>query len=287
MGSHGHWHRRAYDLGEQGIRRGSHLSLGALSAAGAPPYRRVSRPGMVNQSSLLVGASRARGARHSPRREHGAAPDGGLAQLSASSRTSIRRAAGRFSKCRRWSPIASARRFRWAGDGGCRMSAPHRVLEEIARTNQAGSPAVLTIHPWEIDPSPPRVRLPAGLRFAHYFRLAGFADRLKAILGGCVVRSAPRGGRRTWSRAEARLPRVARVRAGSCSSRTVAHADEPTGPSRGVPVVLRSSAAGGRGRRARLAAGLPGGDPRVARSRATPPPCARPTRSSPATRRIT
>jgi hypothetical protein len=64
------------------------------------------------------------------------------------------------------------------------MSTPGRVLEVIGRTNQAGSPAVLTIHPWEIDPNPPRVPLSPGLRFAHYFRLAGFADRLRSILEG-------------------------------------------------------------------------------------------------------
>jgi hypothetical protein len=54
---------------------------------------------------------------------------------------------------------------------GLRMSAPARVLREIDRANQMGRPAVLTIHPWELDPDPPRVPLPSGLRFAHYFRL--------------------------------------------------------------------------------------------------------------------
>jgi hypothetical protein len=42
----------------------------------------------------------------------------------------------------------------------------------------------LTVHPWELDPDPPRVALPPRLRFAHYFRLDGFADRLRRILMG-------------------------------------------------------------------------------------------------------
>ena len=67
---------------------------------------------------------------------------------------------------------------------GLRMSSPRRVLHAIDRLNRSGLPAVLTVHPWELDPDPPRVRLPAGLRFAHYFRLAGFADRLRAISSG-------------------------------------------------------------------------------------------------------
>ena len=65
---------------------------------------------------------------------------------------------------------------------GLRMSAPARVLREIERANRQGRPAVLTIHPWELDPDPPRITLPARLRFAHYFRLDGFRERLRTIL---------------------------------------------------------------------------------------------------------
>ncbi len=65
---------------------------------------------------------------------------------------------------------------------GLRMSRPSRIAREIERANRAGRPAVLTVHPWEIDPDPPRVRLPARLHFAHYFRLGGFRNRLREIL---------------------------------------------------------------------------------------------------------
>jgi len=67
---------------------------------------------------------------------------------------------------------------------GLRMSAPSRVLRAIDAANRAGFPAVLTVHPWEIDPDPPRTRLPAALHFAHYFRLRGFRERLDAVLAG-------------------------------------------------------------------------------------------------------
>jgi hypothetical protein len=65
-----------------------------------------------------------------------------------------------------------------------RMSAPARVLREIEAANRAGRPAVLTVHPWELDIDPPHVRLPPRLRFAHYFRLGGFRERLSEILAG-------------------------------------------------------------------------------------------------------
>jgi polysaccharide deacetylase family protein (PEP-CTERM system associated) len=67
---------------------------------------------------------------------------------------------------------------------GLRMSSSRRVLRTIDRSNGRGLPAILTVHPWELDPDPPRVALPAGLRFAHYFRLGGFRARLMEILRG-------------------------------------------------------------------------------------------------------
>jgi polysaccharide deacetylase family protein (PEP-CTERM system associated) len=59
---------------------------------------------------------------------------------------------------------------------------PRRVLRAIEQSNRLGQPAVLTVHPWEIDDNPPRVRLPLRLHFAHYFRLSGFVDRLRIVL---------------------------------------------------------------------------------------------------------
>ena len=54
---------------------------------------------------------------------------------------------------------------------GLRMSSPARVCRAIDAVNEEGRPAVVMVHPWEIDPDPPRVRLPLRQQFAHYFRL--------------------------------------------------------------------------------------------------------------------
>jgi polysaccharide deacetylase family protein (PEP-CTERM system associated) len=67
---------------------------------------------------------------------------------------------------------------------GLRMSSPARVKKAIDRANARGAGAVLTVHPWELDPDPPRAKLPPRLHFAHYFRLSGFRDRLREILHG-------------------------------------------------------------------------------------------------------
>lgn len=68
------------------------------------------------------------------------------------------------------------------GGWGLRMSRPAAVVREIAARNEQGVPATLFVHPWELDPDPPRVALPPALRFSHYFRLPGFARRLDEIL---------------------------------------------------------------------------------------------------------
>jgi hypothetical protein len=70
---------------------------------------------------------------------------------------------------------------------GLRMSSPRRVLRTIENANREGTPAVLMVHPWEIDPDPPRVPLPLRLWFSHYFRLDGFRRRLAEVLRGAEL----------------------------------------------------------------------------------------------------
>jgi polysaccharide deacetylase family protein (PEP-CTERM system associated) len=74
--------------------------------------------------------------------------------------------------------------FPLGGGWGLRMTDPRRVLATIDARNRQGTPVALYVHPWEIDPDPPHVRLPWAKRFVHYFRLEGFGSRLDAILRG-------------------------------------------------------------------------------------------------------
>jgi len=183
IGSHGYWHRRAYDLGEPAFADDLAQSLRALSAAGAPPISAYRAPEWsINQRSLWALPVLAA---HGIRLDASMAPIRMVGSPAFPRQPYVHRTSG--------GPILEApplvadyfgQAMPMGWGWGLRMSTPRRVLEEIVRTNHAGSPAVLTIHPWEIDPNPPRVRLPAGLRFAHYFRLAGFADRLRSILEG-------------------------------------------------------------------------------------------------------
>ncbi len=63
-----------------------------------------------------------------------------------------------------------------------RMSDRPGSPREVERANRADAPPSLQSAPVEIDSDPPRTRLPARQHFAHYFRIGGFANRLREIL---------------------------------------------------------------------------------------------------------
>jgi polysaccharide deacetylase family protein (PEP-CTERM system associated) len=181
IGSHSHTHQRAYDLGEDAFRRDLRQSVRALSAAGVAAVTLFRAPEWsINDRSLWALETLA---------EEGITVDASMAPLKMVGAVTYPRyphirqtRAGPITEV----PPLVADRF-WQvmpmGWGwGLRMSSPDRVLRTIDAVNRAGLPAVLTVHPWELDPNPPRVRLPAGLHFAHYFRLNGFRERLRVIL---------------------------------------------------------------------------------------------------------
>jgi polysaccharide deacetylase family protein (PEP-CTERM system associated) len=182
IGSHGHMHERAYDLGEAAFAADLRESVGALAQAGVrPTYFRAPEWSINERSLWALGVLAREGfevdASMAPVRIVG---DPGYLRSPHIRQTS----SGPLVEM----PPFVSDRFGQAmpvGWGwGLRSSSPPTVLRTIDQANQAGRPAVLTVHPWELDPDPPRVSLPPGLRFAHYFRLAGFETRLTAILRG-------------------------------------------------------------------------------------------------------
>jgi polysaccharide deacetylase family protein (PEP-CTERM system associated) len=70
-----------------------------------------------------------------------------------------------------------------ASGGGYLRLLPLAVVETaFARMNGAGHPAVLYVHPWEVDPEQPRLK-PKGLgRITHYANLARTEGRLGRLL---------------------------------------------------------------------------------------------------------
>ena len=48
--------------------------------------------------------------------------------------------------------------------------------------NDKGHPVVFYVHPWELDPEHPRIRLPRRISLTHYFNLQKTEDRLRRLL---------------------------------------------------------------------------------------------------------
>lgn len=181
IGCHSHFHRRVYELEEGEFARDLAAARAALAAAGAPAVTMYRAPEWsINDRApwalaRLVAEGFSVDSSRAPMRLVGNPAYPQTPHL-------LDTACGPIVEV----PPAVTSRFGqqvpFGGGWGLRMTRPARLLRELARRNAAGRPATLWIHPWELDPAPPRVRLPAGKAFAHYFRLSGLAGRLNVVL---------------------------------------------------------------------------------------------------------
>jgi polysaccharide deacetylase family protein (PEP-CTERM system associated) len=193
IGSHGHDHLRAYDLAPEIFRGDLRRSVAALEGIGVPKVTAFRAPEWsINDRSLWALDVLSR---------EGFEIDASMAPVRLVGSPAFPRhphvrktASGEITEI----PPLVADRFGNAmplGWGwGLRMSSPRTVLRRVEEVNRMGVPAVLTVHPWELDVDPPHVKLPATLHFAHYFRLEGFRNRLRSILDG--ARFGPIGSRK-------------------------------------------------------------------------------------------
>lgn len=70
-----------------------------------------------------------------------------------------------------------------AGGGWLRLFPAAVLAKAIRAANRAGHPAVLYVHPWEVDPAQPRINAASRLsRFRHYLNLKRTSSRLCRLL---------------------------------------------------------------------------------------------------------
>lgn len=84
-------------------------------------------------------------------------------------------------------PVTTARlggRTLAAGGGGFFRMLPYAFSRwAIRQVNDAGQPAMLYFHPWEVDPDQPRVaNAPVRSRLRHYSRLSAMSGKLERLL---------------------------------------------------------------------------------------------------------
>jgi hypothetical protein len=76
----------------------------------------------------------------------------------------------------------AGRRVSYAGGGYLRLF-PYPLIRACLRAdNRAGRPATVYVHPREIDPDQPRMKLPLKRRFKYYVGLRSTAGKLRALL---------------------------------------------------------------------------------------------------------
>jgi polysaccharide deacetylase family protein (PEP-CTERM system associated) len=181
IGSHGHRHRRVYELTPEQFVDDLDASMTALRAAGAPSITGYRAPEWsINERSrwaldLLARTGFRFDSSMAPLRVIGdpAYPQGPHTHQTA------------HGSLLEFPPLVDRRlgqNIPLGGGWGLRMTEPRRVVDVIERRNRQGIPVALFVHPWELDPDPPRVRLPLAKRFVHYFRLGAFRERLEQVL---------------------------------------------------------------------------------------------------------
>jgi polysaccharide deacetylase family protein (PEP-CTERM system associated) len=186
VGSHGHEHHFAYRLTPEQFARDLDASLIALRRAGAgyvedyrAPYFSVTRrslwaldvlarAGIVRDSSIMPAPNPRYGIARAPVGPHRIAtgPGRSIFELPVS--------------------CLDVGGLRVPFGGGVYLRAFPLALVRAALhwTLARGRPVVLYVHPWELDPTQPRLDLPRRIAATRYHRLGCTRRKLNALLGG-------------------------------------------------------------------------------------------------------
>jgi polysaccharide deacetylase family protein (PEP-CTERM system associated) len=181
LGLHGYYHRLVYEQGEEAFRRETHAAKVLLEEIGgneiigfrAPSWsitqqslwalRILADMGFQYDSSILPATSYLEGIRHSNPLIHQRA-EAGIIEVPPS--------------------IVSIGRFRLPFSGGLYLrTLPYWFIRFcIKRLNKRGLPAVIYLHPWEMDTGLPRLRLGWKGRYALYHNLDTVQAKVERLL---------------------------------------------------------------------------------------------------------
>jgi polysaccharide deacetylase family protein (PEP-CTERM system associated) len=189
IGSHGHEHELVYRQSPDEFARDLDRSLAALDRAGASivtsyraPYfsitsrslwalDRLAAAGITLDSSIMPARNPRYGIPDAPLGPHRIETAGGaLLELPVSCAELARL------------PARPPVRVPFAGGFYLRFFPLSLTRAAIRHTLRQGRPVILYIHPWELDPEQPRLRLPARLAATRYHRLASTERKLTALL---------------------------------------------------------------------------------------------------------
>jgi len=181
IATHGHLHRRVYELSPGEFREDLERSIEAVSSACGAPVSGFRAPewslrphtswalDILRRASILYDCSMVpltrMGDRSFPRRP-----------------CRIPTAHGDL-----WEfPLTTMRCFGenlpFTGGLPLRLTPYFHILSRIRRMNRRGEAAMVYMHPWELDPEQPRIDLPGSRRFMHDFNLPSARRKIAGLL---------------------------------------------------------------------------------------------------------
>ena len=181
VATHGHFHRRVFEMSPAEFEADLTRSLDAISAAVAGTvvgYRAPEwsiRPHTIWAFSIL--------------RKHGILYDSSMVPLTRMGDRSYPRLPCRFATEHgdiAEFPLTTVRCFGenlpFTGGLPLRLVPYFYILSTIRRLNESGRPAVVYVHPWEFDSEQPKITLPWSRRFMHYFNVAATPRKFAGLL---------------------------------------------------------------------------------------------------------
>lgn len=181
VATHGHFHRRVFEMSPAEFEDDLARSLEAIAAAGggrAVGYRAPEwsiRPHTMWALSIL--------------RKHGILYDSSMVPLTRMGDRTYPRLPVRFTTGHgdiAEFPLTTARCFGeglpFTGGLPLRLAPYWYIVSAIRRLNARGRPALVYVHPWEFDAEQPRIALPWSRRFMHYFNLSATPRKLTGLL---------------------------------------------------------------------------------------------------------
>lgn len=181
VATHGHFHRRVFEMCPAEFEDDLARSLEAIAAAGggrAVGYRAPEwsiRPHTMWALSIL--------------RKHGILYDSSMVPLTRMGDRTYPRLPVRFTTDHgdiAEFPLTTVRCFGeglpFTGGLPMRLVPYWYIVSAIRRLNARGRPALVYVHPWEFDAEQPRIALPWSRRFMHYFNLSATPRKLAGLL---------------------------------------------------------------------------------------------------------
>lgn len=181
LATHGHLHRRVFEMSPEEFDEDLARSLDAVSAAGgrrvvgyrAPEWSM--RPHTLWALSLL--------------RRRGILYDSSMVPFTRMGDRAFPCFPCRFATDHgeiAEFPLTTVRCFRerlpFSGGFPLRLVPYWYIVAHIRRLNRRGLPAVVYVHAWEFDPEQPRVALPADRRVMHYFNLGATPRKVAGLV---------------------------------------------------------------------------------------------------------